>query len=123
MKTRIMRVDDDVYELVAKLAKEKGVSYTEALKLLINEKQNLPGIKKDEVFNLGILENQHFVYKELLGEEFVCAICMEQARKKHPFLLTYERTKYCYMRGRDEVENHFREKHPEVVEILDKKRE
>ena len=117
-----MRVDTGVYDLVARTAREKAISYTRALKLLLTEKQDLPGETRDEVFNLGILKQQHFVFQEIFGEEYVCAVCMEAARKKHPFLLTYARTRHCYLRGRDEVEKHFKNKHPEIAKMLDKKK-
>ena len=122
MQTKILRVSDDVYKMVAKVAREKAITFTESLELLLREKQDLPGTRKEEIFNLGVLQEQHFVYQEFIGEEYVCADCMEAARKKYPFLLTHTRTRHCYMRGRDEVEKHFKEKHPDVIEILDKGR-
>ncbi len=120
MQTKIMRVDDEVYEMIAKIAHEKAITFTEALKLLLTEKQDLPGTRKEEIFNLGILQEQRFIHQEVFGTEYVCSLCMEQARKKHPFLLTYERTKHCFLRGRDEVEKHFKEKHADVIAMLDK---
>ena len=120
MDTKLMRVSENLYNIVGKLAKEKDINYTEALELLVAEKQDIPAPKKEEVFDLGILKEQHFIYQEFLSskEEYVCAVCMDKARKKYPFLLTHERTKHCYLRGRKEVENHFKEKHPEVLETL-----
>ena len=115
MDQKVVKLDLDLYSRVTKLAKDKDVSIPEALRMLLAEKNpkapESPGeVKKEEIFDFGKLLKKEFIAKAFIGG-FFCKPCYQKNLKE----MSWFANKEVELR-RDEVEAHFKELHPELLE-------
>ena len=113
MGQRIVRIDEDLYNQVVGLAKDKDIAISDALRLMLTEKQQIPGeLKKEEVFDLGKLLEREYIKPAFIGD-FYCKPCYRENLKTKSWWESKE-----VELQRDEVGLHFKKFHPEVLEKL-----